>query len=104
MKAPQPVSLEGLSASRHVLVWLMLVFANGQGRPGACEERAVKGHPGLAGVEVVLVLSAWPRPSFYAWSLRLQVCPGAFGLLQGTVMGRRVGLGLRLADDVCGLV
>jgi len=47
VKAPQPVSLKGLPASRRVLVWLMLVFANGQGRPGACEERAVKGRPGL---------------------------------------------------------
>ena len=47
VKAPQPVSLKGLPASRRVLVWLMLVFANGQGRLGACEERAVKGRPGL---------------------------------------------------------
>ena len=47
MKVPQPVSLEGLPASRRVLIWLMLVFANGQGRPGACEERAVKGRPVL---------------------------------------------------------
>ena len=61
MKAPQPVSLKGLPASRRVLVWLMLVFANGQGRPGACEERAMKGRSGFAGVEVVLVLSVWSR-------------------------------------------
>ena len=57
MKAPQLVSCEGLPASRHVLVWLMLAFANGQGRPGACEERASEGRLGLAGVDVGLVLS-----------------------------------------------
>ena len=61
MKAPQPLSLEGLPASRRVLVWLMLVFANGQGRPGACEERAAEGRPELAGVAVILALSVWPR-------------------------------------------
>ena len=61
MKAPQLVSLEGLPASRRVLVWLMLVFATGQGRPGACEERAAEGRRGLAGVEVVLVISVWSR-------------------------------------------
>ena len=45
MKAPQPVSLEGLPASRRVLVWLMLAYANGQGRPGACEEPSRGGPP-----------------------------------------------------------
>ena len=103
MKAPQPVSLEGLPASRRVLVWLMLVFANGQGRPGACEERAVKGRPGLPASRLSLCF-LYGRGDCLCLEFASVVVPRYEWLCASTAMGRRVGPGLGLGGDVCELV
>ena len=73
------------------------------GRPGACEERAVKG-PRLGRRRGHPCAFCMAAAIICVWSLRLQICPGTCGFVRGTVMGCCVGPGLRLGGDVCELV